>query len=79
MKNRIIAKMGISQDLIWGYAGLIIFMLGATIETSWFSSYLISVGFQVKEVSLLFSFYGIFVAFFSWITSFLVSRYLIKK
>lgn len=79
MKNRIIEKMGISQDLIWGYAGLIIFMLGATIETSWFSSYLISVGFQVKEVSLLFSFYGIFVAFFSWITSFLVSRYLIKK
>lgn len=79
MKNSILAKTGISKDLFWGYIGLIFFMLGATIETSWFSSYLTNKGFQVKDVSLLFSFYGIFVAFFSWITSFLVNRYSVKK
>lgn len=79
MKNSIIVKTGISRELIWGYAGLIFFMLGATIETSWFSSYLTTIGFQVKDVSLLFSSYGLFVAFFSWITSFLVNHYSIKK
>ncbi|MFQ7237450.1 MAG: MFS transporter, partial [Enterococcus hulanensis] len=71
MKNIIVNKTGIAEELFWGYVGLIFFMLGATIETSWFSSYLTTIGFQVKVVSLLFSFYGIFVAFFSWITSFL--------
>lgn len=79
MKNSIIAKTGISKELFWGYIGLIFFMIGATIETSWFSSYLITVGFQVKDASVLFSFYGIFVALFSWITSFLVNRYSVKK
>ncbi|MBO0458070.1 MFS transporter [Enterococcus hulanensis] len=79
MKNIIVNKTGIAEELFWGYVGLIFFMLGATIETSWFSSYLTTIGFQVKVVSLLFSFYGIFVAFFSWITSFLVNRFSIKK
>ncbi|MBO0451504.1 MFS transporter [Candidatus Enterococcus murrayae] len=79
MKKIIIEKTGISSGLFWGYVGLIFFMLGATIETSWFSSYLTTIGFEVKAASLLFSCYGIFVAFFSWITSFLVKRYSIKK
>ncbi|REC30956.1 MFS transporter [Enterococcus pseudoavium] len=79
MKKIIIAKTGISAELFWGYIGLIFFMLGATIETSWFSSYLVTIGLEVKQTSLLFSLYGIFVAFFSWITSFLVNRYSVKK
>ncbi|WP_313631071.1 MFS transporter [Enterococcus devriesei] len=79
MKKMIIKKTGISKDLFWGYIGLIIFMLGATIETSWFSSYLTDIGFQVKLTSILFSSYGVFVAFFSWISSFLVNRFSEKK
>lgn len=79
MKNLIAEKTGITKELFWGYVGLIFFMLGATIETSWFSSYLTTLGFEVKVVSLLFSMYGIFVAFFSWVTSFLVNRFSIKR
>lgn len=79
MKQIISNKMGIPQELFWGYIGLIFFMLGATIETSWFSSFLNSIGFEMKIVSLIFSLYGVSVALFSWISSFLVERYGVKK
>ncbi|QHO67369.1 MFS transporter [Pediococcus pentosaceus] len=75
---RIINKFGISRDLLIGFVGLTIFMLGATIETGWFSSYLVSEGFSIKDVSFMFTLYGMSVAIMSWITSFLINKYSIK-
>ncbi len=72
-------KIGIAEELIYGYFGLILFMFGATIESSWFSSFLMGQGIDVSKVSLSFTLYGVVVALFSWITSFLVNRYSAKK
>ncbi len=72
-------KLGLPFNLFFGYMGLIFFMLGASIESSWFSSYLVSNGYEIRMASLVFTLYGLSVAFFSWITSFLVAKYSIRK
>lgn len=72
-------KLGLPFNLFFGYIGLIFFMLGASIESSWFSSYLVSNGYEIRMASLVFTLYGLSVAFFSWITSFLVAKYSIRK
>lgn len=77
--EKISHKIGISPNLFFGYIGLIFFMLGAGIETSWFSAFLVSLGYEVQLVSLIFSFYGLFVAIFSWMTSFFTSIFTIRK
>ncbi|KRK92614.1 MFS transporter [Latilactobacillus curvatus] len=79
MMGNLVKKIGVSKDLVFGYVGLILFMFGSTIESSWFSSFLNNQGVTVSAVSLAFTFYGVIVALFSWITSFLVNRYTAKK
>lgn len=72
-------KLGLPFNLFFGYIGLIFFMLGASIESSWFSNYLVTNGYEIRMASLVFTLYGLSVAFFSWITSFLVAKYSIRK
>ena len=72
-------KLGIPKELFWGYVGLIFFMLGSTIECTWFSATLIDLGYGVNFVSSIFSFYGLFVAIVSWISGALVNRFSIRK
>jgi MFS family permease len=79
MVEKITRVIGIPQRLFFGYIGLIFFMLGAGIETSWFSAYLVSSGYELQLVSLIFSFYGLFVAIFSWLTSFFVNAFSVRK
>lgn len=67
-KHTFLDKMGLPSQLIWGFVGLFLFVLGATIETSWFSSYLSSLGFSSSSVSLIFTAYGIFVMIAAWFT-----------
>ena len=79
MVNKIAIKIGIPSSLFYGYIGLIFFMLGAGIETSWFSAYLVSLGFTVQSVSIVFSLYGLVVAIFSWMTSFFVNVFSVRQ
>ena len=72
-------KLGMPKVLFWGYVGLIFFMLGSTIECTWFSATLIDLGYGVNFVSTIFSFYGLLVAIVSWISGALVNRFSIRK
>lgn len=79
MKEKIAIKMGIPVQLFYGYIGLIFFMLGAGIETTWFSAYLVSTGYGIQIVSGIFTLYGLFVAIFSWLTSFFANMFTVRK
>lgn len=61
-------RLGIPHALAWGFVGLFLFVTGATIEQGWFSSLLVSTGFSSSSVGLIFTVYGIAVAFFAWLT-----------
>ncbi|WP_353949044.1 MFS transporter [Sporolactobacillus sp. Y61] len=64
----ILEKMGLPPDLIWGYVGLMFFVLGAGLEQSWFAAYLSSQGLHASQISLLFTVFGISAAVSSWVT-----------
>lgn len=67
------------QSLVWGYVGIILFMLGACIETSWLSSYLVEKGLSKTQVGAIFSLYGIVVAIISWLSGIFVQIFGARK
>lgn len=60
--------LGMPRQIIWGYIGIIIFMMGDGLEIGWLSPWLHGHGFSVQETSLLFSAYGVTVAIASWLS-----------
>lgn len=77
--NNILDKMGIPSTLIWGYLGVLIFMMGDGLEIAWLSPWLIEQGFTVQENSLLFAVYGVTIALSSWFSGVLVEALGPKK
>lgn len=67
--------MGLPKQLIWGFIALFFFITGATLEQGWFSSYLVDRGIDRVQVSLIFTVYGIMVAFVAWITGVCTKRF----
>lgn len=65
-------KIGFPRNLLWGYIGLTIFMIGDGVEQGWISPYLVSRGMEVSDVSLLLTVYGITVAVAAWMSGVLV-------
>jgi polyol permease family len=59
-------KTGIPMSLLWGYVGILIFMMGDGMETGWLSPYLKSRGLSVEDNATLFTAYGITVAVSAW-------------
>ena len=60
--------LGMPRQIIWGYIGIIVFMMGDGLEIGWLSPWLHGHGFSVQETSLLFSAYGVTVAIASWLS-----------
>ena len=58
--------LGMPRKIVWGYIGILVFMMGDGLEIGWLSPYLQHNGFNSHEVSWLFSCYGITVAIASW-------------
>ncbi|WP_432202134.1 MFS transporter [Staphylococcus warneri] len=58
--------LGMPKQIVWGYIGILIFMMGDGLEIGWLSPYLQHNGFSSNEVSWLFGCYGITVAIASW-------------
>ena len=48
MIGKITNRIGIPASLFYGYIGLVFFMIGAGIETSWFSAFLVSSGYEIQ-------------------------------
>lgn len=76
---RIIEKAGIPSQLIWGYLGVMIFMMGDGIEQGWLSPYLVDHGMTVQQSATLFTVYGITIAISAWFSGVLAEGYGVRR
>ncbi|HAU5565763.1 TPA: MFS transporter [Serratia fonticola] len=65
-------KLGLPRNLLWGYIGLTIFMIGDGVEQAWISIWLVEKGLSVAQASYLLTGYGITVTLAAWVTGVLV-------
>ena len=72
-------KTGIPMSLLWGYVGILIFMMGDGMETGWLSPYLKAQGMTIEQNATLFTAYGITVAISAWFSGVLAEGYGPKK
>ncbi|MED4159194.1 MFS transporter [Shouchella clausii] len=61
-------KIGLPRNLIWGYIGLMFFMIGDGIEQAWIVPYLVEEGISVTNSSLLITVYGVSVTIAAWLS-----------
>src|SRR4051794_1944411 len=66
----LIERLGIHPPLVWGYVGLLLFMIGDGVEQGYLSKYLVlDRGIATeRNVPLIFTAYGIAVAISSWLS-----------
>ncbi|WP_126246456.1 MFS transporter [Chitinophaga rhizosphaerae] len=76
---RTAAKAGIPSQLIWGYLGVMIFMMGDGIEQGWLSPYLVDHGMTVQQSATLFTVYGITIAVSAWFSGVLAEGYGVRR
>jgi len=60
--------LGIPRPLIWGFVGLLLFMVGDGVEAGYLSPFLQERGVSVGHIGLLFTIYGISVSISSWLS-----------
>lgn len=77
--NSFIDRAGIPLPLIWGYIGIMIFMMGDGMETGWLSPYLTERGMSIEQNAALFTAYGITIAVSAWFSGVLAEGYGPKK
>lgn len=74
------AKIGLPQNLAWGYLGILIFMMGDGVEQGWLSPYLIhDRGLTIEQSATLFSVYGLTVALSSFLSGILAEGLGVRK
>lgn len=69
------SKTGIPKHLVWGYFGILIFMMGDGVEQGWLSPYLLEEGMTIQQSASLFTVYGITIAISSWFSGVLAETY----
>ena len=60
--NRVLDRIGLPRNLVWGYIGLVLFMVGDGVEQGWISPWLVSRGVTVSDTAALITVYGVTVA-----------------
>src|SRR5699024_9423647 len=58
--------------LLWGYVGVMIFLMGDGLELAWLSPYLVEQGLAVKQTAFLTTMYGVAIAISAWLSGVLV-------
>src|SRR5437867_2109233 len=62
-------RIGLFPPLVWGYVGLLLFMIGDGVESGYLSAYLIEQGIANKSsAAIIFTVYGITVAIAAWLS-----------
>src|SRR5690348_14266453 len=62
-------RLGIYPPLLWGYVGLLFFMIGDGVEAGYLSKYLVDRSIASEhDVALIFTVYGITVAISAWLS-----------
>ncbi|MFM9372965.1 MFS transporter [Streptomyces sp. Da 82-17] len=59
-------RLGIPRPLAWGYAGVLVFMVGDGVESGFLAPYLVDQGLSAQRVAMLFTVYGVTVAVAAW-------------
>jgi len=72
-------RIGLPQNLSWGYLGILIFMMGDGVEQGWLSPYLVDRGMTIQHSASLFTVYGITIAISSWFSGVLADGFGPKK
>lgn len=72
-------KAGIPRQLLWGYIGIMIFMMGDGIEQGWLSPYLVDHGMSVQQSASLFTVYGITIAISAWFSGVLAEGFGVRR
>ncbi|WP_109697854.1 MFS transporter [Chitinophaga deserti] len=72
-------KAGIPRQLIWGYLGVMIFMMGDGIEQGWLSPYLIDHGMTIQQSATLFTVYGITIAISAWFSGVMAEGFGVRR
>ncbi|TKG64918.1 MFS transporter [Prauserella endophytica] len=60
-------RLGLPRPLVWGFVGVLIFMIGDGVESNYLSTFLVGEGFAEGDVATTVSTYGVFVAIGSWL------------
>lgn len=79
VNNSFFEKAGLPRQLLFGYIGIMIFMMGDGIEQGWLSPYLVSHGMTVQQSASLFTVYGITIAISAWFSGVLAEGYGVKR
>jgi polyol permease family len=64
--DRLCDKLGIPRSLLWGFVGLLIFMIGDGVELGYLAPYLAQKNMVEADIAVLFTVYGVTVAIGSW-------------
>jgi polyol permease family len=67
-RDSVLARIGIPPPLLFGYVGLLLFMVGDGVESGYLSPYLVSYGISTGNVALIFTLYGGMVALAGWLS-----------
>lgn len=59
-------RIGIPSTLAWGFAGLLLFMIGDGVESGYLAPYLVSRGLALNDVATISTFYGAMAALAGW-------------
>ncbi|GEB37056.1 MFS transporter [Gluconacetobacter liquefaciens] len=64
----LVERMGIPRSLLWGFIGLLLFMVGDGVEAGYLAPYLENHGVTSRDVAFLFTIYGVAVSISSWLS-----------
>lgn len=67
-RHTFLDRIGIPSALAWGFAGLLLFMIGDGVESGYLAPYLGSFHFSSSAVSLVFTLYGLTAAVAGWLS-----------
>ena len=69
VRRSFIDRLGIHPPLVWGYAGLLLFMTGDGVEAGYLSKYLVDRGIADQDgAALVLTAYGVAVAVAAWLS-----------
>lgn len=72
-------RIGLPQNLKWGYLGILIFMIGDGLEQGWLSPYVQDNGMSMEQSAMLFTVYGITIAISSFLSGVMADTFGVKK
>lgn len=58
-KGNVLNKIGIPSHMVWGYMGVVIFMVGDGLEQGWLSPFLVDHGLSMQQSASLFTMYAL--------------------